>query len=119
MTAYNGKFYGVGGEGPSWVSSDGISWEPLDVGVDFEGEGLVRIFSLTSQLIAAGMRYDEATGIEDGVFLTSADGTTWTAWATDPDVFPRAGINDAVAFDGALIAGGAGGTGPALWVYSP
>lgn len=119
VTAYNGKFYGVGGEGPSWVSSDGISWEPLDVGVDFEGEGLVRIFSLPSQLIAAGMRYDEATGIEDGVFLTSADGTTWTAWATDPDVFPRAGINDAVAFDGALIAGGAGGTGPALWVYSP
>ncbi len=53
------------------------------------------------------------------VFLTSADGTTWTAWAADPDVFSRFGINDAVALDDVLIAGGAGGTGPALWVYSP
>ena len=123
VTTYHGKLYGVGGdtagEGSIWVSNDGISWEPLDSGVNFEGEGLVRIFSLPSQLMAVGMRYDEATGIEDGVFLTSADGTTWTALAADPDVFPRFGINDAVAFDGVLIAGGAGSTGPALWIYGP
>jgi hypothetical protein len=119
VTTYDGKLYAVGGEGPAWVSSDGISWATLDLGVEFEGEGLVRIFSLRSQLIAAGMRYDEATGIEDGVFLTSADGSTWTAWAADPDVFPRFGINDGVEFDGVLIAGGAGAGGPALWVFEP
>jgi hypothetical protein len=70
---------------------------------------------------------DEEAGQSYTEFLTSPDGSNWTLYAADPELFAgEIGISDAIVHDERLVAVGAawpdgpmGRPQPRVWVYEP
>jgi len=102
------------------TSPDGTTWESRPTGETLADVRLNRVFPFGDGLLGVGSTYDELLGESQGVFAVSTDGVDWALYATDPAVFgDHIGFSYLVELPGRLVAVGAGGGGPGVWVYEP
>jgi hypothetical protein len=117
VTFGEGRFVAVSGAGTIVSSTDGATWAPASL--DSAIPGYIELYVVghgAGRFVAGGYFWDEPTGNEGAMLLSSDDGLTWTL-VTDPDIPQDAthpGHNnywvDEVKYNGSqFVAAGDGG----------
>jgi hypothetical protein len=128
---WQGGLYGLGtrcsGQGASltcqpfgWISSDGMTWEPVDLDpLDFGAsdhaqliEDGLHLVSGDFGLLALGSNIDPTTWDETPMMFLSVDGEQWDPFRLDPEM---SGTNTLVSLGDRVMAFGVGG----VWVWTP
>lgn len=100
-----------------WTSSDGISWQPVNIQSVFGENAIGRIVD-----VSGGSTGFVATAYHGAAVWTSADGRDWHSVALDAPAFADSKVNDGTAFsDGYVLVGtyGRGDCGAMVVTDSP
>jgi hypothetical protein len=103
-----------------WISSDGATWEPVDLDPSDFGasdhaqliEDGLHLVSGDFGLLALGSNIDPTTWDETPMMFLSVDGEQWDAFRLNPEM---SGTNTLVSLGDRVMAFGVGG----VWVWTP